>query len=162
MGWLDWLWKNIFAPGSTLEWIPEPIKEIFAPDTNDTEPTPDQIKQAQRHLIFLLGAAPVVTLIPALYAASLRSKRKLKEKDEKIGIALENASNATATLFQTCLASPVIAAVYAYLVIQKAEQAKYISKGLGDTMQTIIGVSAAGPAIQGITSGVSAFAKKGK
>ena len=137
----------------------------IAPETPDAA-TDKQVLAARRDLVVML-AAPflLVPAIPAAYAlASGKASRKGKRAadQERIGIALENASTASSTLIQTALAAPVVAAAYTYIAVQKAETGKLISKGLGDAVQTLLAVSASGPAIQGITSTISAFAKKGK
>lgn len=170
-GLLDWFWENLLAPGSTWNWLPTPItrptgdwfeKEVLGKvpeDVNDTV-TADQVLRARQHAAVMLLAPIAVASAPAVYSLAL-GKKRLKDHEVRTGIALENAAANSATLVQTALASSVVAAAYTYILVQKLETGKIISKGLGDAVQTLLTVSAAGPAIQGIANLGSAFAKRG-
>lgn len=111
-------------------------------------------ERARYQLAALLGGALVVTAAPAMYAAAIsgkgKRKRKLTDKEAMLGKSIENASQQATGVLMTALASPAISAVASYLIIQKLEDGRLISKGLGDAAQTLLTVSAAGPAIQGI------------
>ena len=175
MGWYDiveaWLSLAVGTAEKTtgldIPWSPTGELVGGAPATIEDSPTNRQVLTARRDLAIML-AVPFVVIpaVPVIYAALQGRKRpknaRTAQKQEMVGVALENASNASSTLLQTALAAPVVAAAYTYIAVQKAETGKIISKGLGDAVQTLLAVSAAGPAIQGITSTVSAFAKKGK
>ena len=135
-----------------------------APSTVDDEPTDRQIAKARRDLAIMLAApfllVPAVPAAYALYKGRKRpSKRRTAESEERIGVALENASNASSTLIQTALAAPVVAAAYTYIAVQKAETGKLISKGLGDAVQTLLAAGAVAPAIGGIIGGIAKVAK---
>ena len=149
-------WMHIISP-----WTTAATDYIQSPQSKGSEHTAESVAAARKFLIYegvILGAAAM----PALYALSLRKKRKLKPGEERLGVALENASNALGTLTVTAFAAPAIAAGLTYLTVQKLEDAEYITKGLGDGIQTLMAVAAAGPAVAGITSTASAFARKGK
>jgi hypothetical protein len=62
----------------------------------------------------------------------------------------------------TALAAPAVAAGITYITVQKLEDAEYITKGLGDGIQTLMAVAAAGPAIAGIGQIATSAFKKGK
>jgi len=123
--------------------------------TDTTGQTPADIAKARTQLAYLgLGTLAVIGA-PTIYAAALnarkgRKKRKLSENDMMIGRSLENASTQATGLLMTGLASPVIACVLGYVLVQKLEDAKYITTGLGNAAQTLMSVSAAAPMIQGI------------
>lgn len=91
---------------------------------------------------------------PAIYASykgvGKRRKKKLTDKEMLIGRSLENASSQATGLLMTALAAPAIATASAYILVQKLEDAKIITKGLGDATQGLLTVAAAGPALQGI------------
>ena len=142
-------------------WTTTAADYIASPHSQGASHTAESVAAARKFLIYegvILGAAAM----PALYALSLRKKRKLKPGEERLGVALENASNALGTLTATAIAAPVVAAGLTYITVQKMEDAELVTKGLGDAVQTLLAVSAAGPAIAGITNAASAFAKKGK
>ena len=124
------------------------------PKTTDGGTAEDAIR-ARNQLALLTGGTIAIIGAPAIYAASLklrkgRKKRIMTEKDIMFGRSLENASTQATGLLMTGLAAPAIAAVTAYILVQKLEDAKVITKGLGNATQGLLTVAAAGPAIQGI------------
>lgn len=79
-----------------------------------------------------------------------------------MGIALENAGVQWTNTVMTMAASPAVALPLGYIGVQKLEDSKIITKGLGNAVQTLMTVAVAAPLIQMATSvGTSAF-KKGK
>lgn len=109
---------------------------------------------ARRQLKNFLITGGLIVGVPIAYAAVVAATRKkgakITPQQEMVGRTLENASSQATGLCLTALASPVIAAAASYILVQKMEDAEYISKGLGNAAQTLLTVSAAGPAIQGI------------
>jgi hypothetical protein len=149
----------VFMP---LGYLGESVAVAAAKPAYDNGTTPEQQAAAKRFLA-IEGLVLGVAAAPALYAFTLRRKRKLKAGEERLGVALENAATGVSAPVVTALASPAIAAAFAYLTVQKLEDAGYIQKGLGDAIQTLMAVSAAGPAISGIGNiARSAFAKGAK
>ena len=136
------------------------IGALPTPGTDDTA----NVVAARKQLAYLLGGTLVVVGAPAIYAYSLGSKkkRKLTDKELVLGQTLENASSQATGLLQTLIASPPIATAAAYILVQKAEDAQYIVRGLGNAAQGLLTVQAAGPMIQGIGSIVGSAFKKGK
>ena len=112
------------------------------------------VAEARRELYLFLVAAGIIVAAPFIYAVAVAATRKkgapITPQQEMLGKTLENASSQATGLATTALASPVIAAAASYILVQKLEDAEYISKGLGNAAQTLLTVSAAGPAIQGI------------
>ena len=115
---------------------------------------PVAVARARKQLAALAAGTAVIVGAPTLYIALKGRKRgkraRITEKDVMLGKSLENASTQATALAMTGLASPAIAAVAAYLLIQKLEDSAFITKGLGNAAQTLLTVAAAGPAIQGI------------
>ena len=128
------------------------------------------VAMARRELYLFLVAAGMIVAAPVVYAVAVAATRKkgapITPQQEMLGKTLENASSQATGLATTALASPVIAAAASYILVQKLEDAEYISKGLGNAAQTLLTVSAAGPAIQGIGgivgSAFKAFSKGAK
>ena len=128
------------------------------------------VAQARRQLNLFLLAGGLIVGVPIVYAAAVAATRKkgapITPQQEMLGKTFENASQQATGLAITALATPVIAAATSYILVQKLEDAEYISKGLGNAAQTLLAVSAAGPMIQGIGaiagSAFKAFAKGGK
>ena len=151
-------------------------KEAFFPEgllggnTDEENKKIADVAQARRELNRFLWAAGLIVGVPIVYAAAVAATRKkgaqITPQQEMLGKTLENASTQATGLAVTALASPVIAAAASYILVQKLEDAEYISKGLGNAAQTLLTVSAAGPALQGIGgifgSAFKAFAKVGK
>ena len=133
------------------------------PDVTGAPPGTDDVATRARtkKQLQLLGAATLALIAaPALYSAS--SKRKLKESDIRTGIALENASAQATGVLMTALAAPAISTGIAYILVQKLEDAGYVSRGLGNATQGLLTVAAAGPAIQGIGAIVGSAFRKAK
>lgn len=134
------------------------------PATTDTGTVADAYK-AQSQLVKFLAILGAVVAAPAAYALSVqkrRRKRDLTKKEVVVGSALENASTQATGVIMTALAAPAISTAVAYILVQKMEDAKWISKGLGDATQGLLTVAAAGPAIQGIGQIAGSAFKKGK
>ena len=130
---------------------------LEAPPGTDSADTQARTKRQLQ----ILGAATLALIAaPALYSAS--SKRKLKESDIRTGIALENASAQATGVLMTALAAPAISTGIAYILVQKLEDAGYVSRGLGNATQGLLTVAAAGPAIQGIGAIVGSAFRKAK
>ena len=161
MGWLDSWALSLLAPafgplglGSValaekLESTPEPGSE-----------TVENQALARQQLALLTAGLIGVVAAPAVYAAT--RKKKLKAREQRTGIALENASQQATGVIMTGLAAPAIATAAAYILVQKLEDAKYITKGLGDATQGLLTVAAAGPAIQGIGGIAQSAFRRGK
>lgn len=124
----------------------------------DTAPKPgtdsaEAMAAARAQLQYVgLGALALVSA-PVIYAASMkkiRKKSRLTKRQERIGVSLENASQQATGVMMTALAAPALSAAAAYILIQKLEDAQYISRSLGNATQALLTVAAAGPAIQGI------------
>jgi hypothetical protein len=79
-----------------------------------------------------------------------------------LGKSLENASSQATGVILTGLAAPAISTAIAYILVQKLEDAKLITKGLGDATQGLLTVAAAGPMIQGIGQIAGSAFKAGK
>jgi len=158
-GFLDLLAQLVFDPWGTphAEDFFGKLGESDAPPGTDSTETQARTKTQ----LGILGAA-VLALIaaPALYSAS--SKRKLKESDIRTGVALENASAQATGVLMTSLAAPAISTAVAYILVQKLEDAGYISRGLGNATQGLLTVAAAGPAIQGIGAIAGSAFRKAK
>jgi hypothetical protein len=112
------------------------------------------VTKARKQLNKFLLAGGLITGVPAAYAlytlATTKKGEKLSPRKEMMGRSLENFSSQATGAAITALASPVIATAAAYILIQKLEDAEYISRGLGNAAQTLLTVAAAGPAISGI------------
>ena len=147
-----------FKPGSQ-QW-----NEYFAGETYTSyEALPDLAKRVSAKK-FLLAEGLILcsAIAPAVYALGLRRKAKLKAGEERLGVALENASTALQMPLVTALAAPAIAAGAAYLTVQKLEEAGYIDSRLGNDVQTLMSVAAAGPMIQGFANMAQSAFRKGK
>ena len=107
--------------------------------------------------IFLLGTAAVlggIAAAPLLYKAyTSRSRGKKAKRAAEIGQEVETASNRAVMLAASLM--PAIGLPVAYLGIQELEARGVISKGLGDSVQTLIAAGAVAPAIGGITGLIS-------
>jgi hypothetical protein len=145
-----------------LTWGSDEWKEYHqGPGSKGQEHTPESVAAAKKFLVAELALLSLAAA-PAVYALSLRKKKKLKAGEERLGVAMENASSALGTLTVTALAAPAVAAGITYITVQKLEDAEYITKGLGDGIQTLMAVAAAGPAIAGIGQIATSAFKKGK
>ena len=131
------------------------------------EPPPgvDTVETRRRTRIQLILAAIAVGGIvaaPAVYSYSLRRRKRLTESDIRTGQTLEQASAAMTSVGMVALASPPIAAGLTYIGIQKMEDAGVISRSLGNAVQGLMTVAAAGPVIQGVGQLATSAFRKGK
>lgn len=149
-----WPWTATydFATGG-LEDVEKQL-EVTSPPAPGASPTTVQTLAARKQLATLTAAMVGVVAAPAIYAAYLGSSKKRKKKltDKQIiqGKAIENASAQATGVLMTAIAAPAIAAASAYILVQKLEDGRLITKGLGDAAQALLAVAAAGPAIQGV------------
>lgn len=155
------IWRNPADPTGSLKHYGDE-HESPAPGTDSME---NVIKSRNQLAVLLAGGAAVVAL-PALYVAYKGRKKGKKRKwtDEQLmmGTSLENASQSATGLLMTMMAAPAISTAVAYIIVQKLEDARIISRGLGNATQGLLTVAAAGPAIQGIGGIVRSAFTKGK
>ena len=149
-----------------LTWGSEDWKRYHEhPKTTDSG-TDDDANLARAQLVKFSALVVGLLAAPAVYAAYKLQKRgkkqKLSESEERLGVSLENASTQATGVLMTSLAAPAISTAVAYIIVQKLEDAKIITKGLGNATQGLLTVAAAGPAIQGIGQIASSAFKKGK
>jgi hypothetical protein len=167
MGWLDELF-NILTWGPAAEVaklgnVAEYIASTAPPGGDGVE----SILRARRQLAIFGIALVGLVGAPTLYAWHLKNRkgkkhRAITDKDEMIGKSLENSSTQATGVLMTALAAPAISTATAYVIVQKLEDARIISKGLGDAAQGLLTVAAAGPMIQGIGQIATSAFKKGK
>ncbi len=104
-----------------------------------------------------LGAGTAAILgSGALYRLSRRKTKKkaLLERQERTAEALDAFSaNASKVLLSM---GPIIALPFAYIAVQEAKNHRLITHGLGNDVQTLIGVSAGGSLLSGLGSIVKA------
>lgn len=218
-----------------LEWLfgltPLGVFDVSLKEGESVEVT-DDTKRAERSLrgLAVLGGVVAAPLGYAAYLHASKSKKKrnkLTPSEQRMGVALENASMQTADIVKTAIVSPYIAFPLAYLGVQMlkdipaattkivkhpavaevgywyqppklpeppnystdptspyyfdpwppkewvvttpakdawdetiAYPAGFITQGLGDAIQGLMTLSAAGPMIQGVTGMIGSAFKK--
>jgi len=169
MGFLDDLWWVLtWSPAASSSKSMLDAAAALEEKALATTPGADSTEAyatARKQLIIGAAAVGAIVAAPAIYAItrSKRSRRgKRAQEDETLGVALENASSGATALLAVGIASPAIAAAGAYVLIQKLEDAKIISRSLGNAAQGLMAVAAAGPAIQGIGQVARSAFTKGK
>ena len=163
-----------YAPAFAVQTVLDMIGLLFSPGTNIAygigEPTVAQIKPvaaaepSDEKLIrkdFLLYEALVLGGIvgaPVIYRAAMGYRRGKKKKvNENMALALEGSS-ARATALLAAL-GPAIGFPMAYMTVQCLEARGVISKGLGDSMQTLMAAAATGQAASGVGGLISSLTK---
>jgi len=140
-------WQDMFKPVG----IPEAIQTDI-----DTPPlTPDEPWIRKDFLFWEAAVLGSIVAAPALYAAyTARRKGKRKKRDEKILVELNDASNRSVALLASI--GPAIGFPIAYMTIQGLEARGVISKGLGNTVQTLMAGAVVGQAASSITGLIGA------
>jgi heme/copper-type cytochrome/quinol oxidase subunit 2 len=145
--------------------IGQPIR-VGPPAPEPGTDSPENEAVARKQLAVVGVAALALVSAPALYiaykASSKGKKRKMNEKELMYGQTLENASTQATGVLMTALAAPALSTAAAYILVQKLEDAKFITRGLGNATQGLLTVAAAGPALQGIGAIAGSAFKRGK
>jgi len=152
-------WDLLFAPGGffgqTLGTYLLPGGEI-----TPTKLTDEEIESDDKiiHKDFLFWEAAILGSIvaaPALYAAyTAPRKGKRKKRDDRILTELNDSSNRAVGLLASI--GPAIGFPMAYMSIQGLEARGVISKGLGNTIQTLMAGAVVGQAASSITGLIGA------
>lgn len=165
MGWLDFLLLPLKVVLGTAEAVTPGDTVPNIPQTTDGG-TDDDAMRARLQLAAFVGGLIAVVSAPAIYALSKtqkgRKKKKMTDKELMVGQSLENASAQATGLLMTAVATPALATALAYILVQKMEDGRIITKGLGNATQGLLTVAAAGPAIQGIGQIAGSAFKRGK
>jgi hypothetical protein len=134
--------KNLeagLAPGTDLYW-PEGIKPV----DNESKDV-----WAAGWLRVMFGIPVAILGAPIAYKAITSGyKGKRAQKASEVGESLENASTRAVTLASAYL--PAFGLPVAYITVQAMEKKGYITKGLGDAVQSLIAAGAVAPAIGGV------------
>ena len=166
MGWFEDIWNAISTPpGSTApilapDTIRTPAELLVLPVVDDSD-APEDIARAKRFLAVEAALLGGIVAAPAAYVAYTSSKKRKSAKkrkgEERVLSELSDASTRATSLLSAF--GPAFAIPATYITVQGLENAKYISKGLGDAVQTMLTASAAAGLVGGI-AGMMPFLKK--
>jgi len=131
------------------------------PVTDDSE-APVDIARAKRFLLAEAALLGGIVAAPAAYVAytgyKKRKSAKKRKQEDKVLTELSHASTRATTLLSAF--GPAFAIPATYITVQGLENAKYISKGLGDAVQTLLTMSAAAGLVGGVAGMALPFLKK--
>lgn len=128
----------------------------------DDSDDPQDVYRAKKFLAaeaMILGS---VVAAPAIYKLATGSKKRksarTKKREEAIATELSHASTRASTMLAAF--GPAFAIPATYITVQGLENAKYISKGLGDAVQGLLTASAAAGLVGGAVGAALPFLKK--
>ena len=153
MGWLDDLFEAI---GKAVVGYPVTAPTpIILEEVGGALKGPADPSDEHKSKPVILGATAAVlggvALAPFVYRAYSRPRRGKRAKQaQELALAVDDASNRAVTLLAALL--PAVGLPIAYLGVQELEARGVISKGLGDSVQTLIAAGAVAPAIGGVAS----------
>ena len=136
-------WQDMFKPAGLLQ-----------PLTNEEAGSEDKYIRAD-FLFWEAAELGSIVAAPALYAAyTARRKGKRKKRDDRILTELNDSSNRAVGLLASI--GPAIGFPMAYMTVQCLETRGVISKGLGNTVQTLMAGAVVGQAASSITGLIGA------
>lgn len=170
MGILEDIWRAITSGGGDPDIILKPdeptVGDELIQDVKDTLGVDDsaRAKKAQDILDakkFLAAEAVILGIVIgapigyAAYSAFSSPPRKKRTKaqiarDERMFEAFSNASTRASSVLASF--GPSFAIPATYITVQKLEDAEYITKGLGDAVQTILTTAAAAGLVGSISN----------
>ena len=144
-----------------FSWTPLGVFDVTIKDPVDDGSTPEDVASARKFLLAeaaLLGGVVAAPAMYALYrAASKPAKGKKRAAADTMSLELSHASTRATTLLSAF--GPAFAIPATYITVQGLENAKYITKGLGDAVQALLTASAAAGLVGGVAGVITGLKK---